>query len=742
MSDLLRSSRSPWLATPLIAVTTLTSLWSLTTMIQLDEWVVTAAFALFGVTLAVMLSRLASRSRIVPSIVGLVASILLLVPLYATDAEGQGYTLPTPTAVTTLFRTFADGYDYALGAPGDSGPIPVVPPLAALFAVLILGLFLVCEHIAVSWRAVASAGLLLFAPWIPAIVLNRRVSIPVLVIGLAAWIAAMSLSRKNAPLERGISLASASTATLASLMLTGLAVPAALGGQGWGSIPSFDTPEFFDTPLRLNLDLDLRSSLNENSNSPVILYVSSGPRPDAFRLYTLTDFDGAGWDYEAPEPTNRPAGTGLLWPESVAGWSESERTRLDVSVLGLAANSLPVPTEPRTVEVAGNWSYDASSDTIIGDSETTRNLDYTIVAGTSYHTSQALRATDAILASDPSQDASDPAVFEVPPAADLASIRALAEELTAGKTTRYDQALAIQNYLRNPSVFTYTTSVDPAPGDAVSAFLESKRGYCLQFATTMVIMLRSIGIPARLGYGFLPGGFDGTNGYVVRGKDAHVWPEVYFPSHGWVRFEPTPSVQSGAPPTWADPFAGTTVIPVPREVLEGGSYPVGPLPNGPTTPGDDPTPSDDAPFLPAWAIRTLGVVVALGLFGAFLLWRRRTVAIERALHGPEGAWQRLADRLGELAWPASATPLEARSHVLKAIQRLGDRPPAQTGADALVFLSGAVSDHRYAPGGTAATQAQLDSWVMEVVWEAESATAEATGRPARGGVRTAPRSGS
>ncbi len=737
MNELLRSPRSPWMATPLIAVVTYTSLWAMAAMIVLGPWARTTALALAILTFVVMIARLASSSKVTPTITGMLVAVVVLVPIYAQDPEGHRYLLPSPSALTALFQSLGDGLDYAATA---TSPMVVDHAFGSLLTAGILGLFLAAEHVAVSWRAVASSGLVLFAPWIPAAVLAHQVSTTALLAGLAAWVAAMTLSRKNAPIERGISLTSAATATLASLALSGIAIPAALDSEGWGSIPPLNPSDLFDS-TQLSLDLDLRNSLAENSDIPVLLYVSSGPRPDAFRLLTLTDFDGAGWNYEAPDPTDRSANSGLLWPESVPGWNESELVRLDVIVYSLVENHLPIPTTPRQVEVAGNWTYDSGSDTIIGNKESTENLTYTIVSDVSFYTAKALRDTDDLLAPSLGLDLIDPEYLEIPPTVDLANIRSVAEGLTNEEATRYDKTLAIQNYLRNPSIFTYSTSVETSSDDVVSDFLESKEGYCLQFATTMVVLLRSLGIPARMGYGFLAGEYDTSNGYVVRGRDAHVWPEVYFPGEGWARFEPTPSIQTGAPPSWADPFGSG--IPVPREVLEGGGYPPGPLPEGPTNPENGPlTPDDTSPFLSTWAPWALGAVLATALFWVFLLWRRRTVAAVRAFHGPEGAWQRLADRLGTLAWPTSATPLEARSHVLRGIGRIAGRPPTKGSADALVSLSGAVSDHRYSPGGTLATQTQLDAWATEVITEAESATKEATGRPARGGVQTAPRGGS
>ncbi len=738
MTDLLRSSRSPWAATPLIAIATFASLWALTRMISLGAWARTTALCLVAVMLVVMIARLATRSRYLPTLLGIVTGVMVLIPLYARDEEGQGFGLPTPVALKALLNTLKAGVDYAGSTPA---PAIVDRTLGSLLTAGLLCMFLLAEHIAVSWRAVASAGLLLILPWLPAVILAHRVSTSALVVALGAWIGAMAVSRRNAPVERGISFGAATLATLATLALSSLAVPAALGGLGWGSIPTLNTPHPFEGPNRLNLELDLRASLTTNSNSPVLVYVTSGPRPDAFRLYTLTDFDGAHLSAPEMKPTNRPATTGLLWPEEVPGWSTSERVRLNVDVLSGIERNLPLPTAPRTVEVDGNWTYDAETDTVIGDNVTTRNLRYAMLVDFAFHDAAVLRASDALLEADPSLDVSDPKYLDIAPAIDLPRIQGLAQELTANARTRYDKALAIQSYLRNPNIFTYSMSVSPSGGDAISSFLDSKEGYCVQFATTMMVMLRSLGIPARLGLGYLAGKYDGSNGYVVRGSDAHVWPEVFFAGHGWVRFEPTPSIQTGAPPSWADPYASQ--IPVPRGVLEGGGYPTGPQTIDPDNPqGGTGSPTVSASSTPWWLYGGVGAVLA-GLVAAGLLFLRRKAGVtSRTLHGPEGAWQRLADRLGELAWPSSATPGEARTHVLRALNMVAGRPPAPAGAEALTSLSGAVSDHRYAPGGTPVPQMQLDAWVIEVAAEAESARAEATGRPVRGAARSAPRAGS
>src|SRR5205823_4592861 len=81
----------------------------------------------------------------------------------------------------------------------------------------------------------------------------------------------------------------------------------------------------------------------------------------------------------------------------------------------------------------------------------------------------------------------------------------------------------------------------PAGQDVVDYFLfTEKQGYCDSFATSLVMLCRSIGIPARAASGFLTGEKDSAKGqFIVREKDKHQWCEVYFPNIGWVKFDPT-----------------------------------------------------------------------------------------------------------------------------------------------------------------------------------------------------------
>src|SRR5579872_886370 len=118
----------------------------------------------------------------------------------------------------------------------------------------------------------------------------------------------------------------------------------------------------------------------------------------------------------------------------------------------------------------------------------------------------------------------------------------LAKKITASAGNNYDKAATIESYLR--SKFGYTLQLPrTVPRDPVANFLfERKQGHCEYFASSMAIMLRTLGIPSRVVNGFRTGEFnDITSQYLVRASNAHSWVEAYFPGYGWISFDPTPA---------------------------------------------------------------------------------------------------------------------------------------------------------------------------------------------------------
>ncbi|WP_271004772.1 transglutaminase-like domain-containing protein [Listeria seeligeri] len=127
-------------------------------------------------------------------------------------------------------------------------------------------------------------------------------------------------------------------------------------------------------------------------------------------------------------------------------------------------------------------------------------------------------------------------------------VATLTNKITKDADSIYDKTKAIESYLSASGEFTYSTDdakETPNGADYVDQFLfETKIGYCDNFSTSMVVMLRTLGIPTRWAKGYTPGeGEKDAKGdkatYTITNNNAHSWPEVFFPGTGWVPFEPT-----------------------------------------------------------------------------------------------------------------------------------------------------------------------------------------------------------
>ena len=126
------------------------------------------------------------------------------------------------------------------------------------------------------------------------------------------------------------------------------------------------------------------------------------------------------------------------------------------------------------------------------------------------------------------------------------SVYNVARSVTAKATSPYEAAVMLEAWFRGTEGgFVYDES--PPVGGAFElpplvAFLQQKRGYCQQFAGAMALMLRYLGVPARVAAGFTSGSYDaGKHEWTVTDHNAHTWVDVYFPRFGWVPFDPTPN---------------------------------------------------------------------------------------------------------------------------------------------------------------------------------------------------------
>lgn len=213
-------------------------------------------------------------------------------------------------------------------------------------------------------------------------------------------------------------------------------------------------------------------------------------------------------------------------------------------------------------------------------------------------------------------------------------------------TNPYDAANAIQAYLRNPNNFTYDTNIsDLACGSltTVDCFATFKKGFCEQYATTMTMLMRMEGYPARYVEGYLSGSFDkATNTVDVTGQQRHAWVEVYFPGFGWIPFDPTGG--SVGQPTELPVGSATTASPTPSPSPSSSGTGVQDVTprhggaGGSTSPGS--TDNGGSSLMVLTAAIVLVVLLAL-----LVVWRRRP----RRLDGPETVYRgivRAASRLG------------------------------------------------------------------------------------------------
>ena len=201
----------------------------------------------------------------------------------------------------------------------------------------------------------------------------------------------------------------------------------------------------------------------------------------------------------------------------------------------------------------------------------------------------------------------------------------LARQVTAGAKTPYDQAAALENYLRG---FTYNDQIAaPPPGvNAVNYFLlDVKQGYCDYYASSFAMMARSLGIPARVSAGYSQGEYQPDTGvFRVREYNGHAWPEVFFPGYGWVEFEPTAAERQIVRERRATPEEND--IPSGRLSQEEDRFlqnrPEAPLP-APSTPQ---TPLAATSSENRQPLALLALLVLAVLTGLVLLLRRRGVA--------------------------------------------------------------------------------------------------------------------
>jgi len=247
-------------------------------------------------------------------------------------------------------------------------------------------------------------------------------------------------------------------------------------------------------------------------------------------------------------------------------------------------------------------------------------------------------------------------------------VRDRAAEVAGARRTPFEKAKAIEEYLRT---FPTTTDIRPVPPnkDAVDFFLfEEKKGYSDYQASAMVVMLRTLGVPARLAVGYRVDEFDlAVNRFLLRESHAYAWPEVYFPTYGWVEFSPYGEAPVIIRPV-SDNAEGDAALREDDLIRTGGEPDFGEIPEDAGSSVTLSTPRENPlkPLLPVLYV-LLGLVAVGGLagLGVRFAWERGLTGLDQ----PSRLWEktiRLASWL-KLGPKPSQTPAEYSRAVRRAL---------------------------------------------------------------------------
>jgi hypothetical protein len=434
------------------------------------------------------------------------------------------------------------------------------------------------------------------------------------------------------------------------------------------------------------------------------------PNDVYYRLITLDSYSDGRWF--ASEGDLTPAGEQRFENDGYAYAGSTEPVIAAITIDALRQDWLPVPYAVRGVAGVDSDSFRIrTSDASVrfAGNRTYNGMEYQIAADVPLTDSSAV-ATNAggglspLFMAAAEQEAGAPApdpgtvhrtlpdvanYLRLPDEID-SRIEVKARELTSRLQTDFEKGLALEYWFRETGGFVYSLDVDIDEGhgpDVLANFLfdtESagyRTGYCEQFATSMGVMARSLGIPTRVVLGFLPGEVDGNGQVTVTDISGHSWVELWIPSQGWMRFDPTPR-SDGLNPNAAyrnlrdqlgfdiaeyfdevadAPGADTSPLQFPDAESQPTPGPAGvPLPGvGAGSGGELSIVLTVLVVLGALAVVVLGAIPALK-------WSRRRTRLRRLSRGDIGAaWEEIVAQLADLDRPVdpAATPNEVAAGV-------------------------------------------------------------------------------
>src|SRR6266568_3525536 len=278
-----------------------------------------------------------------------------------------------------------------------------------------------------------------------------------------------------------------------------------------------------------------------------VLYYTSTAAPQYLEGFTYDHFDGHTWLVSPPDgQQNVVAGKPL--PVDTA---ENNVTRATTNVVIVQPpesqkHYIFAPAEPSAFDVDITVDTNGTTSTWMQQSPLAAGEHYKVTSNVAATNAQALAAIPLPgqdLWPEDSNSSALKKLYLQTPVSLSSNVLSTAQRWTQGATSMYAALKMLQDHLSDPAQFTYSLTNPPVPGnvDVATWLLQQRRGYCTYYATTMTMMARLLGVPARIVNGFSFGHFDTQRKvWVVNGEDAHSWVQVYFPHFGWINFDPTP----------------------------------------------------------------------------------------------------------------------------------------------------------------------------------------------------------
>lgn len=636
--------------------------------------------------LAVLIATLGAGLRLARTPGLVIVTVQTVFGFMAAQSLMTGYPLPTLTALADLGSRIS-----AALASAQEFAAPVPREAAGVEPLLILGgaaCLVLTDLLAGTLRRVPLAGLPLLTIYTIPVSLTGNGATWLVFVALAGgfvWMLFLAQSEHLGQWGRTLEVAGEEPAAFSvrtgasrgsAVSITALATAAALVVPL--ALPSFSLQLFSggfgsggDGALRIeNPMTDLRRDLNRGADIALLEVTTNDPDPRYLRIAVLNRLGDDEWSSgDRTVPTENLA-QGVL-PPLIGVASDVPSKRYDYQVEATDEfESLWLPTSQNVQRILapGNWRYDNKTMDFLSGSEnlTTSGLNYDF-------TKIALDLSGRQMAQVRAQSFGEvsPEFTKLPDNLPP-MVSELARRVGGDAPSRYQQAVALQDWFRNTGGFSY--SLDTPIGNGaqdLESFLtqgrDGRTGYCEQFASAMAVMARTLDIPARVAVGFLAPEKTGPNRWEYSAHDMHAWPELYFSGAGWVRFEPTPAAGPDEIATSAPAYTTERLT----EVVEPTAAPSQAQPSadlpqrGPDTVQPDQQ-ADESTVDSAsrtWLVRTLVVIVlAVLLVGlAMTPAALRRVRRDRRWHDETDAtvaWDELRDTADDLgiSWRQGLSP--------------------------------------------------------------------------------------